>query len=107
MSYAGMHIKHPCIESCAEPKMWPLQARRLLLGPRLHILEVAGGADELLNSLLQGAVQLRGGAAAGADRKQAALRQRRHAAWRQPGARHTALVRDGLSTDQQGRRLST
>ena len=88
-------------------QMWPLHARRLLLGARLHILKIACGADELLHSLLQGAVQLGGGAAPGADRKQAAQRQPRHTAWRQPGAHHTALVWEGLSTDQQGRRLST
>ena len=53
-------------------------------GTCLDILEDAGGANELLHGLLQGAVQLGGGAAARAHRKQAAVRQRRHAPRRQP-----------------------
>ena len=60
----------------------------------LDILKVTCCADELINSLLQGAVQLWGGAAPGAHIKEAAVRQRGHAPRGQPGT-HETLRQDG------------
>lgn len=59
----------------------------------LDILKVACCADELINSLLQGAVQLWGGAAPGTHIKEAAVRQRGHTPRGQPGT-HKTLRQD-------------